>query len=124
MDPLGLALENFNAMGRFRNEELGLPIDSKGVLITGESFTTVNELKKILVTSRKSDFYRCATEKMLTYALGRAVEYQDIPVVDKIVEDLESNEGRASKLLYGIINSAAFQRTGKTSEHNNLSHKK
>ncbi len=116
MDPLGLALENFNAMGQFRSEELGQPIDSKGVLITGEAFSTISELKEILATSRKTDFYRCVTEKMTTYALGRSVEYSDIPAVDGIVEDLESNGGQASSLLSGIIHSDAFQRIGKT-EH-------
>jgi hypothetical protein len=113
MDPLGLALENFNAMGRFRTEELGLPIDAKGMLITGESFESVDELKRILVTTRKTDFYRCLTEKMLTYALGRAVEYEDIPVVDRIVTKLESSQGKSKDLIAGIIQSDAFQRTGK-----------
>ena len=111
MDPLGLALENFNAMGIFREQEFGQPIESKGTLITGESFENVRELKKILVTSRKTDFYRCLTEKMLTYALGRSIEYGDITTVDDIVNRLESNDGQAGQLIDGIIKSAAFQRT-------------
>ncbi|MFK7770054.1 MAG: DUF1592 domain-containing protein [Mariniblastus sp.] len=114
MDPLGLALENFNAMGKFRTEELGQSINSKGVLITGESFDNIGELKKILATNRKTDFYRCVTEKMLTYALGRSVEHEDIPVVDEIVDKLESKQGRATELIYGIVKSAAFQRTAKS----------
>ena len=113
MDPLGLALENFNAMGRFRTDEYGQRIESKGVLITGEPFKNVTELKKILATKRKTDFYRCLTEKMLTYALGRALEYEDIPTVDDIVIKLESNDGKANELLGGIVKSAAFQRTAK-----------
>jgi len=116
MDPLGLALENFNALGRYRVEELGQPIDSKGVLITGEEFNNVTELKKILASSRKSDFYRCLSEKMLTYALGRAVEYGDIPVVDSILEEVESNQRRASVFLKGINKSAPIQRIGKLQE--------
>lgn len=111
MDPLGLALENFNALGRYREQELGQPIDAKGVLITGEAFENVRQLKKILTTTRKSDFYRCLTEKMLTYALGRAVDYSDIPTVDMIVDSLNTNDGQATMLLKGIIHSSAFQRT-------------
>ncbi len=61
MDPLGLALENFNALGRFREQEFGEPIDPAGELITGESFSNVQQLKKILVTSRKREFYRRKT---------------------------------------------------------------
>ena len=113
MDPLGLALENFNAMGIYREQEFGKPIESKGTLITGESFENVRELKKILATSRKTDFYRCLTEKVLIYALGRSIEYGDITTVDDIVDRLEANDGQAGQLINGIINSAAFQRTSR-----------
>ncbi len=111
MDPLGLALENFNAMGRYRERELGESIDVSGTLLTGEAFSNVNELKSILATSRKLDFYYCLTEKLMTYALGRAIDYQDLITLDAIVQELDSNEGRASALLNGVIDSAAFQRT-------------
>lgn len=111
MDPLGLALDNFNAMGRYRDQELGQPIDPSGVLATGEAFSTVDELKQILVTTRQQDIYRCITEKLLTYALGRGVEYSDVLTVDRIVDNMRKNDGRASELLNGIIRSAAFQRT-------------
>lgn len=111
MDPLGLAFENFNALGRYRTQELGQAIEVSGELSSGERFTTVDELKKILVTNRRSEFYRCITEKMLTYSLGRAVEYTDSHTIDELVESLESNEGRAQTLLRGIIKSPAFQRT-------------
>ncbi len=74
MDPLGLALENFNAFGGFRDMEKGQPIDASGQLITGEKFSNVDELKRILVDSRRGDFYRCITEKMLVFALGRGLE--------------------------------------------------
>ena len=113
MDPLGLALENFNALGRYRKVDLDQPIDAAGVLATGESFDSIRELKKILATERTSDLYRCVTEKLMTYALGRAVEYTDAHTVDSIVEQLEANGGKASTLLYGIIHSNAFQRTRK-----------
>jgi hypothetical protein len=111
MDPLGLALENFNALGRYRDQELGQPIEPAGELITGESFSAIQELKQILVTSRKREIYRCITEKMMTYALGRAVEIGDIPTVDQIVDQLDAGGGRAMILLNGVIHSPAFQRT-------------
>ncbi|HEY2251051.1 MAG TPA: DUF1588 domain-containing protein, partial [Planctomycetaceae bacterium] len=111
MDPLGLALENFNALGMYRESRPERVIDPSGQLITGESFTNIRELKHILVNQRRVDFYRCLTEKLLTYALGRGLEYQDVFVVDTIVERLEQENGRPSALLWGIIDSAPFQKT-------------
>jgi mono/diheme cytochrome c family protein len=110
MDPLGLALEHFNALGRWRDKERDHPIDAAGQLITGESFTTVQELKRILVTDRRRDFYRCLTEKMLTYALGRGLDYYDVQAVDEIVSRIEKAEGRPSALVMGVIESAPFQK--------------
>lgn len=110
MDPLGLAFENFNALGRFRAKERDQPIDSSGQLITGESFTTVQELKRILVTARRLDFYRCVTEKLLTYALGRGLDYYDVEAVDQIVDRLEKANGRPSALFAGVVESAPFQK--------------
>ncbi len=111
MDPLGLALENFNALGRYRTVELGQPVETTGVLDTGEAFSSVGDLKKILVAKRRTEIYRCITEKMMTYALGRAIEYTDAHTVDEIVAELERNGGRAQILIRGIIRSDAFQRT-------------
>ena len=111
MDPLGLALENFNALGMYRESRPDRVIDAAGQLITGESFTNIRELKRILVNERRQDFYRCLTEKLLTYALGRGLEYADVHVVDTIVERLEQENGRPSVLLMGIIESAPFQKT-------------
>jgi hypothetical protein len=109
MDPIGLALENFNALGKYRDTEQGEPIDTAGELITGEKFSSVEELVKILTTSRKRDFYRCATEKLLTYATGRGVEYYDAPTIEKIVESLEKDGAKTRTLIYGIVESAPFQ---------------
>lgn len=111
MDPLGFAFENFNAMARYRTEEVGQPIDPSGTLVTGESFKDVVELKNILADSRRKDFYRCVAEKMLTYALGRSVEYYDSHTIDCIVEKLEANRGSAMTLVREIIASNSFQRT-------------
>jgi uncharacterized protein DUF1592/uncharacterized protein DUF1588/uncharacterized protein DUF1587/uncharacterized protein DUF1585/uncharacterized protein DUF1595/cbb3-type cytochrome c oxidase subunit III len=109
MDPIGLALENFNAIGKFRDEENGQPIDTAGQLITGEKFRNVQELSRILVTSRKKDFYRCLSEKLLTYALGRGVEYYDSPTIDNIVEQMEKDGGKLRALIYGVVESTPFQ---------------
>ena len=110
MDPLGLALENFNALGMWRDQERGQDVDASGQLITGESFQDIRELKKILAESRRRDFYRCLTEKLLTYALGRGLEDYDVETVDKIVAQLELQNGRFSALLDGVIESAPFQK--------------
>jgi hypothetical protein len=111
MDPLGLALENFNAMGMWRDQERSQPIDATGMLLSGESFTNVKELKKILASNHRIEFYRTITEKLLTYALGRGLEYYDVATVDTIVGQLEQSNGRPSALLAGIVESAPFQRT-------------
>ena len=110
MDPLGLALENFNALGRRRDNERGESIDSSGKLISGEPFTEIRELKKILASGHRIEFHRCLTEKLLTYALGRGLEAFDTEAVDRIVEKIESGGGRASALLSGVIESIPFQK--------------
>jgi len=116
MDPLGLAFEHFNALGRWRDKELNQPIEPAGELLTGESFKDVQELKRILATDKRMDFYRCLTEKMLIYALGRGLEYTDMETVDEIVAKLDAAKGRPSVLIRGIIDSSPFQRRGKTKE--------
>jgi hypothetical protein len=108
MDPLGLALEEFNAIGLWRDEEGGKPIETGGKLITGEQFADVRELSQVIAGERKKDFYRCTTEKLLTYALGRGVEYYDAPTIDRIVAGLEA-DGRMRTLVYGIVESPPFQ---------------
>ena len=110
MDPLGLALENFNALGLWRDMEGGKPIDTTGRLISGERFDGARDLKRILRNERRLDFYRSLTEKLLIYALGRGTERPDVESIDRIVERLEKEGGRFSALLGGIIESAPFQR--------------
>jgi hypothetical protein len=121
MDPLGLALENFNALGTWRDEEKGQPINASGELVSGETFQNVRELKQILVTTQRENFYRCLTEKMLTYALGRGLDYYDVETVDQIVHELEQNEGRLGVVLRGIVQSAPFQRQRGTKDGEKLS---
>ncbi len=116
MDPLGLALENFNAMGQWRDAELSRSIDPAGKLITGETFSNIRELKHVLATSRRRDFYYCITDKLLTYALGRTLDYYDVVTEDRLVDALEASGGRPSVLLQGIINSAPFQQRRQPAE--------
>jgi len=111
MDPLGLALDNFNAMGMWRDQERGQRIDPTGKLLSGESFANIKELKKILAANHATEFYRTFTEKLLTYALGRGLEYYDVATVDAIVDRLEKSGGRPSEAFAGIIQSAPFQKT-------------
>jgi hypothetical protein len=110
MDPLGLALENFNAFGRSRAKEFGQPIEPAGELTTGEKFTDVRGLKRALVDNHRVEFYRTLAEKMLTYVLGRGTEYYDAETIDRIVERMEKEDGRFSALLFGVLESAPFQR--------------
>jgi hypothetical protein len=109
MDPLGLALENFNAMGQWRDQELNKPFDTGGKLITGEKFANIRELKHILVTQHRHDYYHCLSEKLLTYALGRGLDYNDTETVDRLVAQLDAAGGRPSALLRGIVESVPFQ---------------
>jgi hypothetical protein len=111
MDPLGLSLENFNALGMWRESERSTPIDAGGKLITGEPFHDIRDVKLALVDRHRLDFYRCLTEKLMTYALGRGLEDFDVETVDRIVQALDKDNGRFSTLLTGVITSAPFQKT-------------
>ncbi len=110
MDPIGLAFENFNGIGLWRDAERKQPITAEGSLITGETFSSVSDLKRILVTQHRQDFYRTLTGKLLTYATGRGTEYYDVETIDRIVKRLDDNGGQFSALLMGVIESAPFQK--------------
>ena len=116
MDPLGLALENYNALGRWRDKDSGQPIDASGRLVTGESFNGIKELKRILVDRHRRDFYRCLSEKLLIYALGRGLDFHDVETVDRLVDRIERENGHPSALLMGIIESTPFQRRRRDSD--------
>ncbi len=110
MDPIGLALENYNAIGIWRDQDRGQPIDTSGQLMTGEKFSNARELSQILATARRDDFERALAEKLMTYAVGRGVEYYDAPTIDKIVADARKSGGTLRQILYGVIESAPFQK--------------
>jgi len=110
MDPLGLAMENFNALGGWRDTDAGQPIEPAGRLVTGEPFADIRELKRVIARDRAIDVYRCLTEKMLMYALGRGLEYHDVHTVDEIVDRLQQNGGRIGVLLQSVVESVPFQK--------------
>jgi hypothetical protein len=108
MDPLGFGLENFDAVGKWRDDIGGAPVDSSGVLASGEKFSGPVELKKHLL-GRKDLFTRNFTERMLSYALGRGLESYDSPTVRDISAKLEANGHKSSTLLLEIVKSYPFQ---------------
>jgi hypothetical protein len=107
-EPMGLALENFDAVGAWRTEDEGVSIDASGVLPDGTSVAGVGDLRRTLVRY-SPQFARVISEKLLTYALGRGVEYQDMPTVRAIVRDAAPTRYRFSALVMGIVKSPAFQ---------------
>jgi hypothetical protein len=107
MDPIGLALENFDGIGRWRDAYEDGSIDPRGSLPSGESFSSSEGMLRILA-KRKQEFSRCLTEKMLTYALGRGLEYYDQCAVDRILKDLAGSEYRFSALVQGVVMSDPF----------------
>jgi hypothetical protein len=108
MDPIGISLENFDAVGHWRTEDEGLPIDSVGVLVDGSTMNGVVGLRQAMVRY-SPQFVRNLTERLLTYALGRGVEYYDMPLVRSIVKQAEKNDYRFSVIVLGIVKSPAFQ---------------
>ena len=108
MDPLGFGLENFNAIGKWREKDGNFPIDSSGTLPDGKSFTTPNEMQAILA-SRLPEFGRALTEKMLTYALGRGLKSYDSRTVETMNQAWARDGYRFQPLVHQIVNSLPFQ---------------
>src|SRR5438876_4368647 len=107
MDPIGLSLEKYDAIGRRRSVESETPIDASGSLPDGRRFEDVDGLEQALL-KRPDIFVSTLTEKLLTYALGRGVETYDAPAVRKIVRDAQANNYRFSSIILGIANSTPF----------------
>ncbi|HTC88832.1 MAG TPA: DUF1592 domain-containing protein [Bryobacteraceae bacterium] len=108
MDPIGFALENFDGIGKWRTKDAGQNVDASSQLTDGTKIVGVVDLRNALLRY-SPQFARVVTEKLLTYALGRGVEYQDMPVVRAIVRDAARNNYRFSTLIEGIVNSEPFQ---------------
>ncbi len=113
MDPLGFALEHFDATGRYRQKDGGDEIDASGELPGGAKFDGANELKKVLATTYADRFVRCLAEKLLTYALGRGLKYYDKCAVDQIVAEAADNGNTFSAMVLAVVRSVPFsQRKG------------
>ena len=108
MDPIGFALENFDAVGRYRDKDGSFDVDATGELPDGTVFSGPAALKTVIL-QRRQEFARCVTEKLLTYAIGRGLEYYDRPVVESILRRLEADNYRVSALVEGIVQSEAFR---------------
>ena len=108
MDPIGFAMENFDAVGTWRTTDNGSPIDPAGVLVDGSKLDGVQGMREALLRY-SPQFVRVVTEKLYIYALGRGTEYFDMPLIRSIVRDSESKSYRFSSLILGIVKSEPFQ---------------
>jgi len=111
MDPIGFALENYDAVGAFRTKDGSFDIDASGEFADGSRFAGPGDLKSIILAKRE-DFVRCLAEKMLTYALGRGIEYYDRPTIEKIVGAMPGQEYKIQSLIREIVLSEPFLKRG------------
>jgi len=112
MDPLGLALENFSAVGQFRanDPDTLTPIDSKGQLPDGTTISGPEDLRRQLAARPDHQFVQALTENLLTYALGRSLDYRDMPTVRRIVREAGADDYRFKAIVLGVISSDAFRK--------------
>ena len=108
IDPIGLALENFDVTGTWRTRDRGEPIDSSGLLYDGTELFGPTDLRNALL-ARADVFLRTFTQNLMAYGLGRRVEYHDMPTVRAIVRAAERSDYRMSAFIRGVINSDAFR---------------
>src|SRR5207237_5305584 len=108
MDPIGFALENFDGIGKWRTREAGQKLDASGQLVDGSRIDGVVSLRQGLLRY-SPQFVRTFTEKLLTYALGRGVEYDDMPMVRSFVREAGKNDYRFLAVVLEIVKSPAFQ---------------
>jgi hypothetical protein len=113
MDGLGFAMEHYDAIGAWRDQDSTGPVDSTGSLPDGTTLDSAQSLKA-LILARKDKFIRCLSEKMLTYALGRGLEEYDRPTIHDIGDSVAQNNYSAQSLILAIVHSDAFEkrRTG------------
>ena len=109
IDPMGFPLENFDAVGAWRTEDAGAPVDAAGAMPDGSTFEGVAGLRTVLRGRASGLFVTILTERLLTYALGRGVEYYDAPALRAITRDAARTQHRFSSLILGIVNSVPFQ---------------
>jgi hypothetical protein len=108
MDPIGFALENFDAVGAWRVRDAGVPIDATGELADGTKVDGVVALRKA-VLSRPEVFVGTLTQKLMTYGLGRGLDYHDMPEVRTIVRNAARTNYRFSELILGVVRSTPFR---------------
>jgi hypothetical protein len=109
MDPIGFALENYDAIGKWRTKDGGSEIDTSGKLPDGRTFEGPAGLKKLLLANYRDDFAATVTEKLLTYALGRGLEAYDKPTVRDIMRKSAADNYRLPALITAIVESKPFQ---------------
>jgi hypothetical protein len=109
MDPLGFALENFDGIGTWRTMDANAPIDASGVLPDGTAFRGLTELRQVLLQKRREEFVWTVTDRLLTYALGRGLEYYDAPASRSIMRKAAPGGYKLSSLLLGVAESMPFQ---------------
>ncbi len=109
MDPIGFGMQNFDAVGRWRDAENDKPIDASGTLVTGQKFTGPDELMKIISTDSKPAYHHALAVKLLTYALGRGVDWYDRPAIEGIVMKAESQDARFLSMIQAVVTSVPFQ---------------
>jgi len=122
MDPLGFALENYDGVGKWRVKDVGAVIDATGRLPDGTEFSGPAGLKQALLSGHRDEYLQTVTEKLLTYALGRGLEYYDKPAARAIVRQAAGDNYRMSSLITGIVTSTPFQmrRTAENDHHQEI----
>jgi hypothetical protein len=109
MDAIGFALEHFDAIGRWRDTDGKAAIDSSGEIFAGRTFHGARQLAELLDGPERDRFLACAAEKMLTFALGRGLEYFDTCAVDRIINDIKRQDSRFSSMVIAVVESVPFQ---------------
>jgi uncharacterized protein DUF1585 len=115
MDPIGFALENFDAIGLWRTRDEGTAVDPSAQLFDNTMVSGPVELRQWIATHYTGQFARVSIEKLMTYALGRGLEYQDMPLVRSIAREAAQRDNRFSAIVLAIVRSAPFQTNTKGS---------
>lgn len=110
LDPMGFAFENYDAIGRWRDSDNGQAVDATGQLLTGQKFLNAQELRRVLMAERKNEFTRCLVENLMTFALGRGLDYADKPFVKQITKNAADTGYKFQDLVKGVVESIPFQR--------------
>ncbi|MFO1486059.1 MAG: DUF1592 domain-containing protein [Verrucomicrobiaceae bacterium] len=110
LDPMGLAFENYDAIGRWRDQEKNIPIDASGTLVRGQTFANLVELRTLLVRDMGDQFVKNLAENLLIYALGRGLEYSDKPTVEEVVRRAKASGNRFQDIIFAVCESVPFQK--------------